>query len=440
MTNRFPALLGLLALAINAAYAQDHDHHDHEAAPPASATSEADHQGHGDHAGHGGMRGLLGPYPMTRDGSGTSWLPDSAPMSGIHGQVGDWSTMFHGYAFAVYDDQGGGRGDTKSFTASMFMASAQRQAAGGTLGLRGMFSLDPTMGKGGYPLLFQTGETADGTHPLIDRQHPHDFVMELAGIYSRPMDEDSSWFLYGGLAGEPALGPPAFMHRFHGMANPEAPLTHHWLDATHITFGVITAGVTWQGWKLEASTFHGREPDEQRWNLDMGKLDSASARLTWNPTRNWSLQVSHGYIESPEQLEPEISVRRTTASATHDADIALGHWQTTLAWGRNDKDPGDATDGWLLESALKVRNAHTVFARYEHVQKDELFDHHDARHGQTFTVDKLSVGYMYDFYRVKYATFAIGGLVSGHRVPEALESVYGTDPTSYMVYVQARLE
>ena len=406
--------------------------HDHHADAPAPQETEA-HDGHV-------MRGLLGDYGMTRDGSGTSWQPDSTPMAGIHGAIGEWSTMVHGFATTVYDDQGGPRGDTKTFTASMLMLMGQRQVAGGTLGLRSMVSLDPTMGKGGYPLLFQTGETANGVDPLVDRQHPHDFLMELAGSYSRPVSDDASIFVYGGLPGEPALGPTTFMHRYSGMANPEAPLTHHWLDATHITFGVVTLGAVWREWKLEASAFNGREPDEQRWNIDTGKLDSASARLTWNPTRHWSLQVSHGRLDSPEQLEPDVSVKRTTASATYDTSVSLGHWQTTFAWGRNNKNPGETTDGYLLESALEIHKAHTVFARLEHVGKDELFDHDDPLHGEVFEVDKLSVGYRYDFYRTGPATFAIGGLVSGYRYPGELDAAYGNDPVSYMVFVQARLE
>jgi hypothetical protein len=441
---RFPALLATLLLAPPVAFGQ-HAGHDEPETPP---TSAEDHAGHPstagetpaeDHSMHA-MRGLLGPYPMTRDASGTSWQPDSAPMPGMHGNIGEWSTMLHGFANTVYDDQGGPRGDTKTFTASMLMLMGQREAGGGTLGLRGMMSLDPTMGKGGYPLLFQTGETADGKEPLIDRQHPHDFLMELAGTYNYPVAARASVFIYGGIAGEPALGPPAFMHRFSGMMNPEAPLAHHWLDATHITFGVVTLGAIWNDWKMEASAFNGREPDEQRWNIDNGKLDSASARLTWNPTRNWSLQVSHGRVESPEQLEPDVSVKRTTASATYAAEVALGHWQTTLAWGRNQKEPGPRTDAWLLESTLRVRKVHTVFARAEHVGKDELFGHDDPLHGQVFDVDKLSVGYLYDFYRVRHATFGIGGLVSGYRFPSELDASYGSDPISYMVFVQARLE
>ena len=129
---------------------------------------------------HHTMSGMYGAYPMTREASGTSWQPDSSPHEGIHDMAGEWMTMIHGYANLIYDDQGGPRGDSKTFSSSMLMLMGQRRLGEGTLGLRGMLSADPLMGKDGYPLLLQTGETADGRTPLIDRQHPHDLFMELA--------------------------------------------------------------------------------------------------------------------------------------------------------------------------------------------------------------------------------------------------------------------
>ena len=245
-------------------------------------------------AGHEGMhdmhemKGMLGPYSMTREASGTSWQPDSSKHEGLHQMLGDWSLMVHGYANAIYDRQSGPRGDTKTFSQSMLMVMGQRSLGPGTLGLRGMFSLDPLMGKSGYPELFQTGESANGVTPLIDRQHPHDLAMEISATYSIPLSAHSSAFAYIGLPGEPALGPVAFMHRFSGIDNPEAPITHHWLDSTHIAFGVATLGYTHRNLKLEASAFRGREPDQFRYNIETGKLDSHSVRLTYNPTPNWS--------------------------------------------------------------------------------------------------------------------------------------------------------
>lgn len=386
------------------------------------------------------MHGMYGAYPIAREASGTSWQPDATPMLGIHGMSGAWSAMWHGFVNVIYDHQGGPRGDNKTFSESMLMGMAQRSLAGGTLGLRGMVSLDPLMGKRGYPLLFQTGETADGQTPLIDRQHPHDLLMELAASYSRPLSTTSSVFAYLGLPGEPALGPPAYMHRLSGMDNPEAPLTHHWLDSTHITFGVVTLGLVWRNVKAEASAFNGREPDERRWNIETRKLDSTSARLSWNPAPAWSMQVSHGWLDSPELLEPEVSVRRTTASVSHQQDFAANRLQTTLAWGRNRKQPGNITDGWLLESALKLKERYTLFGRIERVENDELFPEGEALHGQTFKVGKLSLGAIDDFGRVGRARIGIGGLVSRFAVPSALKGVYGSNPTAYMVFLRVRLE
>src|SRR5207248_8521816 len=153
---------------------------------------------------------------------------------GIHGQVGEWSTMWHSDLNLVYDQQGGPRGGDKAFVNGMLMGMAERPLGDGTLGVRAMLAPDPFVGKSGYPLLLASGETADGKTPLIDRQHPHDFVMELSASISQSIGK-ASVFLYGGLPGEPAFGPPAFMHRESILDSPEAPITHHWLDSTHIT-------------------------------------------------------------------------------------------------------------------------------------------------------------------------------------------------------------
>ncbi len=400
-------------------------------------------QGGAEHA-HGGhahappeMRAALGPYPMTREGSGTSWLPDATPHQGIHSTLGDWSTMTHGFANLIYDRQGGPRGASKTFSTSMLMVMGQRDAGeGGTLGARGMISLDPLMGKTGYPLLLQTGEAANG-QPLIDRQHPHDLFMELALTYSRRLSETSSAFIYAGLPGEPALGPPAFMHRMSGEDNPEAPISHHWLDSTHITYGVVTLGYIYGGVKLEGSVFRGREPDENRYDIETGKLDSASARLSWNPTRQWALQVSHGRLKSPEELHPDVDLDRTTASAIYQA----GGTQTTLAWGRNTprgSGHGHATSTYLLESAWRTSD-HTFFARAEHAEKNELFVAADPRADETFRVGKLTLGYVYDLPNEGHYKVGFGGLVSRYRLPAELKDVYG-NPTSFMVFARVRIK
>lgn len=393
--------------------------------------SEASHEHHAHAPAGEEMRGALGPYPMTREASGTSWVPDDSPHTGMHAQLGDWSTMTHGFANLIYDRQGGPRGASKTFSTSMLMMMSQREAAGGTLGARGMISLDPLMGKNGYPLLLQTGETANG-QPLVDRQHPHDLFMELALSYSRRLSDSSSAFIYAGLPGEPALGPPAFMHRFSGEDNPEAPISHHWLDSTHITYGVVTLGYVLGAMKLEGSAFRGREPDENRYDIETGKLDSWSTRLSWNPTRQWALQVSYGRIKSPEELHPDVDVDRTTASAIYQT----GRTQTTLAWGRNSPRGGhhdQATNTYLLESSLRQGENHTVFARLEYADKNEL-----TADEEIHRVGKLSLGYVYDVPSERYKV-GFGGLVSRYRIPSELKDEYG-NPTSFMVFARVKLK
>lgn len=214
------------------------------------------------------MRGMYGNYPMTRESSGTSWIPQSTPMDGIHKFHNNWNWMFHGYSYLIFDHQRGPRGAKKFFDENMWMIMVHKTTDCGTLGFRSMVTLEPiTVGKRGYPLLFQTGETANGKTPLIDRQHPHDLFAELAVTYSKQFNDTDSYFLYFGLPGEPAVGPATFVHRFSAMYNPEAPLGHHWMDSTHITFGVLTAGIIHNNAKIEGSLFTGREPDQHRFDF-----------------------------------------------------------------------------------------------------------------------------------------------------------------------------
>ncbi len=398
--------------------------------------------GKGDAMATHDMKGQLGPYAMSREASGTSWQPEATPMEMLQTTRGDWSLMLHGYASLVADRQTGPRGDRETFGESMLMAMATRPLGAGTLGLRTMLSLDPLMGKSGYPLLLQTGESPDGKTPLIDRQHPHDTFMELSASYSLQLGDDRAAFVYTGLPGEPALGPATFMHRFSGMRNPEAPVAHHWFDATHVTFGVVTAGAIQGPWKLEASWFNGREPDERRWNIETRRFDSWSTRLTWNATKAWSAQASYGYIKSPEALEPEASVRRLTVSATWQTQLAGRDWSTTLAWARNDKRAPEGrslSPALLLESTWVVAERHTLFGRLEQVDKDELFAPGDPMHGQSFRVSKLSLGYVYDFASTGPLRWGLGGVVGMPRVPAALDTAYGRNPMSYLLFLQARI-
>jgi len=408
------------------------------------------------------MSGMYGPYPMSREASGTSWQPDATPLRGIDWMRGDWMFMLDGFVNAGYDNQGGQRGGSQAFTTNMLMFMGQRTFDKDTVGFRTMTSLEPLMGSRGYPELLQTGETSDGVNPLIDRQHPHDLFMELALTENHQLTDNSSVFIYGGLPGEPALGPTAFMHRLSGEDNPMAPISHHWLDSTHITYGVLTGGYVWKDLKLEGSSFRGREPDQYHWDIEDPKLDSWSSRLSYNPTKNISGQVSFGRLIHPEQLFPTNNVDRVTASVSYNRSRQDGWSGTTAAWGRNQQRGIDTLNGALIESAVNIQNVHTVFARFEYVEKDDLVpavnlgsassflrivDYHPfLPPGQSgpltlniFGVKQLTLGYIYDFARAVYATWGVGASGTVAIVPAALKPYYGSTPLSYTLFFRIRL-
>jgi hypothetical protein len=369
---------------------------------------------------------------MAREASGTSWQPQAAPHGGIHVPAGDWMVMLHGAAAGIYDWQSGPRGDDMPFAEGWVMGMAQRRFEGGdTLAFRAMLSLDPFMGRRGYPLLLATGETANGTTPLVDRQHPHDLLMELSASYAHPVSDDSSAFVYFGYPGEPALGPSAFMHRVSAEDIPEAPITHHWLDSTHIAFGVVTAGYVWNDWKLEASQFTGREPDQFRFDFDPARFDSTSARLTFNPDPNWSFQVSWGFLKSPEQLEPTVNETRYTASATWFTPLADGgSLAATLAFGRKVLTGGTDENGFLAEVEYKPTASWTLFARGESIDSGELFVAPRVR-----TAGQLSLGAIHDWPMAEHVKLGLGGLYAFDFVPSGVPS-YGGDPHGAMVFAR----
>lgn len=389
------------------------------------------------HAGHAmpmAMTGTLGGYPMSRDASGTSWQPDATPHAMGHAMRGDWTLMGHTMLNGVYDWQDGPRGDEQTFLSGMFMGSARRElAGGGTLNLRAMLSPDPFMGKRGYPLLLAAGETADGVTPLVDRQHPHDLFMELAASYAWHLGERDSAFLYAGLPGEPAFGPPAFMHRPAAMTSPEAPITHHWLDSTHITFGVVTAGWVRDRWKFEASQFTGREPDEQRYDIERPRFDSTALRASWNPGASWSLQASWADVESPEQLEPEVDEERLSASVLYGHDLGGGRtWAATLAWGHKNPNEGDSTDAIALEAAVTPSQDWQLFGRAEWIETHEL----GADHLDTHEVAKISLGLRREFPLSDRVRLGLGVLYTFNDIDEALRASYGGSPDGAMVFLQ----
>ena len=380
------------------------------------------------------MSGTLGAYPMTREASGTSWQPDTAEHRGIHFTDGDWTFMVHARLIGIYDTQSGPRGDDQFFVSGMVMAAARREfESGDTLNFRIMLSPEPFLGRRGYPLLLQTGETGDGVTPLVDRQHPHDLLMELSTSYSHRLSDDSSAFVYFGYPGEPALGPAAYMHRVSSQDIPSAPITHHWMDSTHISFGVVTAGFVDGDWKLEASQFTGREPDQFRFNFDAARFDSTSVRLSWNPDPHWSLQASWGFLKGVEQLTPSVNENRYTASATYftPLDDAGASLAATLAFGHKQLSSGSDENGFLAETEYKPADAWTIFARAESVENAEVFPAAGLK-----TIGELTFGAIHDWRVAEHAKFGVGGLFTFDFVPSAPLPSYGDTPHGAMVFVR----
>ncbi len=379
--------------------------------------------------------------PMSREGSGTSWIPDSSPMYGYMKMFGGDTLMMHGAIFPRYTNVSSDRGDDRIDSPNWIMAMYSHPFSDTTqLGLRAMMSLDPlTEGGRGYPLLLQSGESWHD-QPLHDRQHPHDLFDELSFSLSQKFDHDVSGFIYFGYPGEPALGPPTFMHRPSAMDDPDAPISHHWQDSTHVTFGVATAGVQWKDVKVEGSIFTGREPDENRYDFDRPRFDSFSGRISWNPTPDLALQVSHAYIEHPEALEPNLNRHRTTASLIYNKRLGPdSNWASSLVWGQNDDTHEGKTESVLIEADYQ-RERDTVYGRFEWVQKsghelvlaprdlDEIFD-----------VTAISFGYVRDLSHGNNIDVGLGGQFTLDFWPGELDRYYGGGPGyGFQIFLRVR--
>ncbi|WDF55372.1 hypothetical protein [Mucilaginibacter sp. KACC 22063] len=382
---------------------------------------------------------------MNRDGSGTSWQPDESPIYAymIHGKK--WMTMIHGDVFMRYNNQdlfkSGSRGGSKFDAPNMLMGMTQRKIGkNGLLAFNGMLSLDPfTVGGDGYPLLYQTGESYKG-HKLVDRQHPHDLFAELNVAYTQALSKNTDLYASFGYPGEPALGPPVFMHRLSAMSNPDAPLSHHYADATHITFGVATLGFRVSNVKIEGSVFTGREPDEHRYDFDKPRFDSYSVRLSYNPTKNWALQVSNGWIHCPEDLEPQQNVDRFTASAIHTKMLNDDSFiSTTFVYGQNHySDNGKTLPSALLESNLQWHKT-AFYGKYEYVQKDadELdLSHSAAGADPDYNINGLTIGANRILTTYKNTDLRMGLQGTLNFSPTALQPLYGKAPVGFEVYVR----
>jgi hypothetical protein len=378
--------------------------------------------------------------PSAHAGSGTGWQPASVPGHDWMWMRGGWELMAHGVIFADYNQQGGPRGAGKAESVNWGMLMEQHKWGPGTILFRQMFSAESlTSPHPGFPELFQTGETYHGQQ-LVDHQHPHNLFAELAVLYTLPVTKKISWELYGGPSAEPALGPVAYLHRVSVSELPLAPLSHHLQDSTHTSFGVVTTGFVIDRIKLEASAFNGREPNEQRWSIQLAALDSWSGRASVAPSRNWTAQYSVGRLEHPEALEPG-SQWRQSASVEYNRPFGGGNWATSLVWGRVRKVATDShLNSYLLESTLNFRERNYVFSRLELVDKDELFP--QAAVHPAYRIGAYTFGGVRDIFSASIENrpwqLGLGADVTFYSKPAVLDPAYGSFPVSFQIFLQLR--
>jgi hypothetical protein len=418
--------------------------HDH-----ASTSGGMPGMNHGEHMNKAGM------YLMNL-ASGTSLNPQSWPMPMLMPRLGSWNLMIMGQAFLVTTQQSGPRGGDKLYSANWGMASAEHRLGRGSFMFQSMFSLEPaTVTNRRYPLLFQTGETAYG-NPLTDAQHPHDFFMGLGLHYAHPLGENTLLHFYYAPVGDPALGPVAFPHRASALELPQAALGHHWQDSTHIANNVATIGLKHKWLRLEASGFYGTEPNEGRWNIDWGPMNSYSGRISVFPSENWMAQFSAGRLAEPERAAaigahaaPHGDVVRTTASVHYTRPVESGNaWSTSLIWGRNHNiDSQRNTNSYLLETLYPLARRDFLTARVEVAEKDELFaDNHDLEHavaqtaGSVFRIQAYTGGYTRDISTSRNLETGIGANVTVYGVPAAIKPYYGNHPWGVNVFLRFRLK
>ena len=383
------------------------------------------------------------------ESSGTSLQPSAWPMPMLMTSAGEWYLMWMAQAFVVDTQQTGPLGADKFYSTNWGMLSAVHRLGGGDLMLRTMLSLEPaTVSDEFYPLLFQTGETAYGK-PIVNGQHPHDFLMELSVQYAHKLGEFALWDVYYAVVGDPALGPVAYPHRASAMEIPQATLGHHWEDSTHILYNVLTAGLSYKAVRFEASGFHGAEPDENRWNVQYGAMNSYSGRLTFAPTSRWVAQVSAGHLTRLEALEPG-DVVRVTASVEYIAPRPHGNaFATSLIWGRNWKTAGKyGSNAVLAETVVPFKEKNFISGRYEWSQRDELFANDPtlaeklfAETGSRwFDINAYTVGYTRDIGIFWNVATGLGANVMLYGIPDSIKPYYGDHPLGVSVYLRLRLK
>jgi len=382
---------------------------------------------------------------MAHTSSGTSAEPDSTPAPMLMSMRGPWMLMFHANSFIVDEQESSPRGRDKFFSTNWFMPMAQRGLGPGVFAFRVMLSLEPATITGRqYPLLFQQGETAFGL-PIADAQHPHNLFMEIAALYDVKLGSKTLLSLYAAPVGDPAIGPTAYPHRASASEDPVGSLGHHQEDSTHISDDVVTAGLTYRSVRIEASGFHGREPNENRWNIRQGGIDSWSTRFTLQPGKNWSGQYSYARIASPEALYPQENQNRMTASAMYNRPLREGNWASTIAWGRTRSLPDGAPfNSYLLESTVRFRVKNSVWTRLENAERSNELILGEAPLPPGFQeqpigmVQAYTLGYDRDFDLVPHLASAIGAQFTTYGVPNRLRPTYGEHPAGAAFFLRLR--
>jgi cytochrome oxidase Cu insertion factor (SCO1/SenC/PrrC family) len=371
-------------------------------------------------------------------GSGTSVLPLATPMRMWSFASRDWLWMLGGDAILGFNDQMGPRGARANSAENWEMAMASRYVGKDILDLRLMTSLErwvlPALGTA---QLFQTGESYN-FNPIVDHQHPHAPVMELAGRYTAELADRSELFLYGGLVGDPALGPTTYLHRPSAADNHWSPLGHHLQDSTHESAGVITVGGREGDFKVEASSFNARENDQATWMPNWGPLDSWSTRLSYFPGRHWSAQWSYGYLTSPEILHPG-DEQRMTASILNVSEWPWGTLSTQLVWGQNVEYHFGSLNrqSYGLESQADWTTGLHLYGRFEAVDKEWLPPEDYLSHA-IHRVNALTLGAAQDLGFIHAADVAVGGDVTADAVDPVETALYGGPPVSFQIYVRVR--
>jgi hypothetical protein len=367
--------------------------------------------------------------------SGTSMNPPGWPMPMAMHPIGSWNTMFMAQAFLIDTQQSGPRGGDKFYSTNWIMANAEHRAGEhGAFQFNLMLSLEPaTVTNRRYPLLLQTGETAYG-QPIVDGQHPHNFIMALGVEYAHSLSENTTLQLYAAPVGDPALGPTAYPHRASAMELPQASLSHHWQDSTHISDDVITAGISWRKLKLEASGFHGAEPGENRWIIQTGAIDSWSTRLWFFPTKYWSAQISAGHLTKPEALEPGDQTR-VTASVEYSKPMNGASWSSSLIWGRvHNTGTQHNLNSYLAESVLPISQRNFLTGRIELVDKDELIA------GQSARIGAYTIGYTRDLGVFAGIETGIGANLETYSIPPNIKPYYGNHPLGGNIFLRFRIK